>query len=123
MSIQADRVHHPIATAELERRWKAIRAAMEERQIDVLVMQNNNDFMGGYVKYFTDVPATHGYPGTVIFPRDDRMTVVIQSRFGDDQQLPPEGDGYRRGTKSWVLPISLARFIPWLTMRTWPSRR
>ena len=99
MSIQAERVHYPIATAELERRWNAIRAAMKERRIDVLVMQNNNDFMGGYVKYFTDVPATHGYPGTVIFPRDDRMTVIIQSRFGDDQQLPPEGDGYRRGVK------------------------
>ena len=99
MSIQAERVHYPIATAELERRWNAIRAAMKERRIDVLVMQNNNDFMGGYVKYFTDVPATHGYPGTVIFPRDDRMTVIIQSRFGDDQQLPPEGDGYRRGAK------------------------
>jgi Xaa-Pro aminopeptidase len=99
MTISSERVHHPIATAELERRWKAIRAAMEEREIDVLVMQNNNDFMGGYVKYFTDVPATHGYPGTVIFPRDDRMTVIIQSRFGEDQQLPPEGDGYRRGVK------------------------
>ncbi|MBI2714298.1 MAG: aminopeptidase P family protein [Rhizobiales bacterium] len=97
MSIQAERIHHPIATAELERRWKAIRAAMEERRIDVLVMQNNNDFMGGYVKYFTDVPATHGYPGTVIFPRDDRMTVIIQSKFGDDQQVPPKGDWYRRG--------------------------
>jgi len=99
MNIQSERAHHPIATPELERRWKAIRAAMEERGIDVLVMQNNNDFMGGYVKYFTDVPATHGYPGTVIFPRDDRMTVIIQSRFGDDQELPPEGDGYRRGVK------------------------
>jgi Xaa-Pro aminopeptidase len=99
MNIQSERAHHPIATAELERRWKAIRATMEERGIDVLVMQNNNDFMGGYVKYFTDVPATHGYPGTVIFPRDDRMTVIIQSRFGDDQELPPEGDGYRRGVK------------------------
>jgi Xaa-Pro aminopeptidase len=97
MSIQAERIHHPIATAELERRWKAIRAAMEERGIDVLVMQNNNDFMGGYVKYFTDVPATHGYPGTVIFPRDDRMTVIIQSKFGEDQQVPPAGDWYRRG--------------------------
>ena len=32
MSIQADRVHYPIATGELERRWKAIRAAMEERR-------------------------------------------------------------------------------------------
>jgi hypothetical protein len=42
MSIQADRVHHPIATGELERRWKAIRAAMEERRIDVLVMQSQS---------------------------------------------------------------------------------
>ena len=99
MIIQSERVQHPIATAELERRWKAVRAAMDERQIDVLVMQSNNDFMGGYVKYFTDVPATHGYPGTVIFPRDDRMTVIIQSKFGDDQQLPPESDGIRRGVK------------------------
>ncbi len=97
MFIQAERVHHPIASSELERRWKAVRRAMEERQIDVLLMQNSNDFMGGYVKYFTDVPATHGYPCTVIFPKDDRMTVIVQSHFGDDRVLPPEGDGYRRG--------------------------
>ncbi len=99
MTNHSERVHHPIATTELERRWAAVRAAMDERRIDVLVMQNNNDFMGGYVKYFTDVPATHGYPGTVIFPRDDRMTVIIQSKFGEDQQLPIEGDGIRRGVK------------------------
>jgi Xaa-Pro aminopeptidase len=99
MSPMSERIHHPVATSELERRWAAVRQAMDERRIDVLVMQNNNDFMGGYLKWFTDVPATHGYPGTAIFPRDDRMTVVIQSRFGDDQQLPPEGDGYRRGVK------------------------
>ncbi len=99
MTTQSERVHHPISTKELERRWAAVRKAMEERGIDVLLMQNNNDFMGGYVKYFTDLPATHGYPQTVIFPKDDGMTVIIQSRFGEDQQLPPEGNWLRRGVK------------------------
>jgi hypothetical protein len=99
MMIQEERVHHPIETSELERRWNAVRAAMETHGIDVLLMQNSNDFMGGYVKYFTDIPATHGYPYTVIFPKDDRMTVIIQSAFGDDRRLPPEGDGYRRGVQ------------------------
>jgi len=53
MADESERLNMPISTAELERRWKAVRKAMEEQRIDVLVMQNNNDFMGGYVKYFT----------------------------------------------------------------------
>ena len=99
MTSLSERIHHPISTKELERRWAAVRAAMEEREIDILLMQNNNDFMGGYVKYFTDLPATHGYPQTVIFPKDDSMTVIVQSRFGEDQQLPREGNWLRRGVK------------------------
>lgn len=99
MTNPSERLHHPIATKELERRWAAVRKAMEERGIDALLMQNNNDYMGGYVKYFTDLPATHGYPQTVIFPRSDDMTVIIQSKFGDDQQLPPGGNWLRRGVK------------------------
>ena len=67
----SERLNTPISTAELERRWTAVRAAMEAEKIDVLLMQNNNDHMGGYVKYFTDLPATNGYPMTVVFPRDD----------------------------------------------------
>jgi Xaa-Pro aminopeptidase len=78
----SERLNTPISTAELERRWKAVRAAMQEAKIDVLLMQNNNDYMGGYVKYFTDTPATNGYPNTVVFPRDDEMTVVCQGPFG-----------------------------------------
>ena len=46
-------------TRELERRWGLIRTAMEQRGIDVLLAQANNDFMGGYVKYLTDLPATN----------------------------------------------------------------
>ena len=71
-----DRVNAAISDVELERRWAAVRAAMAERKIDALLMQANNDFMGGYVKYFTDLPATNGYPVTVVFPREERMTVV-----------------------------------------------
>ena len=46
----SERLNTPISDAELERRWKAVRAAMEKEKIDVLLMQNNNDHMGGYVK-------------------------------------------------------------------------
>src|SRR5688572_28356765 len=92
----SERLQTPISAAELERRWKAVRAAMAREKIDVLLMQNNNDHMGGYVKYFTDMPATNGYPQTVIFPRDDEMTVVQQGPFGGDRR--PEAD-IRRGVK------------------------
>ena len=78
----SERLQTPISTAELQRRWATVRAAMENEQIDVLLMQNNNDHMGGYVKYFTDLPATNGYPLTVVFPRDDLMTLVSQGPFG-----------------------------------------
>ena len=97
-----ERINAPISTAELERRWAAVRAAMTERKIDVLLMQANNDFMGGYVKYFTDLPATNGYPVTVVFPRDDRMTVVGQGPSGVARTLPPEGDGLRRGVARFL---------------------
>src|SRR5262245_65599947 len=56
----AERLISPISNLELERRWSAVRAAMAERGIDVLVMQNSNEFSGGYVKWFTDMPAGNG---------------------------------------------------------------
>ena len=89
----SERLQTPISTAELERRWKAVRAAMKREGVDVLLMQNNNDHMGGYVKYFTDMPATNGYPNTVVFPADDEMTVVMQGPFGGDRK--PEPDVWR----------------------------
>ncbi len=102
MAEPSERINTPISTQELERRWAAVRAAMAERKIDVLLMQANNDFMGGYVKYFTDLPATNGYPVTVVFPKDDRMTVVGQGPFGLVRELPPEGDGLRRGVAKFL---------------------
>ncbi len=104
----SERLNAPISTTELERRWAAVRAAMEGDGIDVLLMQNNNDHMGGYVKYFTDLPATNGYPRTVVFPRDDHMTTVGQGPFGLDREVPPEGDGILRGVKRTLTTPSFA---------------
>jgi Xaa-Pro aminopeptidase len=92
-----ERLNHPISTAELERRWTAIRAAMAREGVDVLLAQASNDFMGGYVKYLTDLPATNGYVTTVVFPIDEPMTLIGQGPFGMDLQLPEAGDGVRRG--------------------------
>src|SRR3974377_571922 len=104
----SERLQTPISTDELQRRWAAVRPAMEHEQIDVLLMQNNNDHMGGYVKYFTDTPATNGYPNTVVFPRDDDMTVVNQGPFGGVQNLTHEGDGVWRGVKQLLTTPSYA---------------
>ena len=60
-----ERILNAISDAELERRWAAVRTQMAQRKIDALVMQNNNDWLGGTVKWFTDLPATNGYPKTV----------------------------------------------------------
>jgi Xaa-Pro aminopeptidase len=106
----SERLQTPISTVELERRWAAVRAAMERDKIDVLLMQNNNDYMGGYVKYFTDLPATNGYPLTVVFPRDDLMTLVSQGPFGgaNNPTAAANGDGIARGVKQWLTTPSFA---------------
>ena len=71
-----ERLVTSISTAELERRWAATREMMRDNKIDFLIMRNDEEFLGGYVKWFTDLPARHSYPYTVIFPVDDEMTLV-----------------------------------------------
>ena len=82
-----ERIVNPISEQELERRWGAVRKEMRERAIDALIMQNNNDWLGGYVKWFTDVPAYNGYPRSVIFPASDLMTVVDMGSRGESRRL------------------------------------
>ena len=93
-----DRLNSPISTAELERRWQATRAAMQSEGVDVLIMQANNDYMGGYPKWFTDIPSTQGYADIVTFPIDDGMTVISQGPFGNVREIP-EDDDIRRGVR------------------------
>ncbi len=76
MEDQRERLTKSISNAELERRWKAAREMMRDLKIDFLLMRNDEEFLGGYVKWFTDIPARHSYPYSVIFPVDDEMTLV-----------------------------------------------
>ena len=87
MSGPNDRITTAISTKELERRWAAARKEMRERGIDALVMQNNSDWLGGYVKWFTDIPATNGYPKTVVFHANDPMTMVEMGGFNTVRNL------------------------------------
>ena len=84
-----ERVIHPISTQELERRWKAVRPIMKAKKVDFLLIQNNNDYLGGYVKWFTDMPAVHAYPVAAIFPAADEMTVLWHGSSDPRDVGPP----------------------------------
>jgi len=76
MEDHKERLTTCISTTELERRWKAAREMMQEDKIDYLLMRNDEEYLGGYVKWFSDFTARHSYPFTVIFPLDDEMTTI-----------------------------------------------
>src|SRR5262249_5249767 len=82
-----ERLLNPISTRELERRWAAVRKAMAERKIDALVMQNNNDWLGGYVRWSPDRPLRNGYPRSAVSPASDLMTVVDMGARGGRRKI------------------------------------
>jgi Xaa-Pro aminopeptidase len=100
-----ERVETPISLAELERRWSAVRKAMAARDIDALLMQNASDWLGGYVKWFTDIPAHNDYPRNVIFHRDDLMTVVEMGNKDRRDNLGGK-DPLNPGVGDWVFSPS-----------------
>lgn len=105
--IQHERIRFSIPTRELERRWKLVREAMQAKDIDILIVQNNNQWLGGYVRWFTDVSAQHGYPMTVLFPVNDNMTIISHG----NKPLPPAPPAYAlRGVKERI-PIPYMRTL------------
>ncbi len=102
-----ERLCNPISGQELDRRWTAVRNFMRDKGIDALVMQCSNDFLGGYVRWFSGSPATHAYPRAVIFPLDGLVSVVQQGPTGgvaktDGITHPNYGIGKRIFTPSFV---------------------
>ena len=86
----------PISESELERRWALARGIMDAEGLDALIMHAREDWIGGYVRWFTDVPALNGYPKTVAFFRDRPMVVVEMGAFGTDR-VPTADDRSARG--------------------------
>lgn len=74
-----ERIRRPISDRELNRRWQAVRRLMDEKGIDLIMTQGNNMHLGGYVRWFTDIPAENNYFMTVLFPKDEEMTIVRSS--------------------------------------------
>src|ERR1700722_421809 len=83
------RALNAVSSAELQRRWRAVRAAMRDRKIDALVMQNSSDWVGGYIRWFSNQPATNGYPSSLVFPLEDAMSLIEQGPF-DGQSIAGE---------------------------------
>lgn len=75
----AERIRRPISDKELNRRWDATRDLMKEQNIDLVLTQGSNQHVGGYVRWFTDVPAEYNLHMTVLFPMDEQMTLVRSS--------------------------------------------
>jgi Xaa-Pro aminopeptidase len=90
-----ERLLNPISDAELDRRWGAVRKAMAEQGVDALVVQSNNDWLGGHVKWLTDHPATNGYPKTVVFHVNDWMTVIDMGPRGGRRKLGGNDEVHR----------------------------
>ncbi|SPF78480.1 M24 family metallopeptidase [Pseudoprimorskyibacter insulae] len=86
----------PISDAELERRWSVTRKVMADLGLDALICQAREDWIGGYVRWLTDVPANNGYPRTVVFFPDRPMTIVEMGAFETDRPAAP-GDRATRG--------------------------
>lgn len=107
MTAAHERILTRISDAELERRWAAIRREMKARKIDAIVLQNSSDWVGGYVRWFTDIPATNGYPKTIVFHAKEPMTVVEMGPFGARRELGGKdrlqrGVGTAMGSPSFV---------------------
>lgn len=73
---------------ELERRWDATVKAMEEKGVDYLIIAQRSDYLGQYVKWFTDMPTWDEYGATVIFSKDKEIVTIYCSGGFDEEQQP-----------------------------------
>jgi len=90
-----ERLLNPVSKFELDRRWVAVRKTMADHGVDALIIQSNNDWLGGYAKWLTDHPATNGYPKTVVFHANDWMTVVDMGPHGGRRKLGGNDEVHR----------------------------
>jgi len=75
---------------------------MRAEGIDILVIHNDNQYLDGYVRYFTDFPAETAYPITVQFPVKYDMTMI--SHGGPPKPAGPPAWAVRRGQRTSAQP-------------------
>jgi Xaa-Pro aminopeptidase len=85
-----ERICHPVAPADLERRRAAACAAARDAGLDALLVQGANALAGagGYFRWFTGLVPSGSYPNTLIVPADGGlMTLVGQGPFGGEARF------------------------------------
>ena len=82
MQTSSVRVVNAVSSTEMQRRWAAVRAYMRDAAVDALVMQNSSDWVGGYIRWFSNQPATNGYSSSLVFPLEGLLSLIEQGPFG-----------------------------------------
>lgn len=106
MAASPARAVNAVSINELERRWRLVRERMREHDLDALVLQNSSDWVGGYIRWFSNQPATNGYPSAVVFYREGGMSLIEQGpsgviRTSDEAELRATGIARRLMTPSY----------------------
>lgn len=97
---RSDMRKYSMSQNELERRWKAVRDRMAERGVDYLLVQSQQRYVGGYFRWFTDIPGAN-YPITGIFPKDEGMTIISHGPGAPAAPANPP-DAVLRGVKQKI---------------------
>ena len=90
------RICNALSPQEMQRRWAAVRERMREQGVDALVVQNSSDWVGGHIRWFTNQPATNGYPTSAVFPVDGGISLIEQGPFGLVRETAGAADGIER---------------------------
>jgi hypothetical protein len=91
-TLRQQNIRVPISDKELERRRTAVLAEMKKQDIDCLIVQTSSPTMGGYVRWFIDIPVSGGSM-TVLFFKNGDITTISHGGY----PLPP-------GPPDWAAP-------------------
>ena len=100
---RADSRQCSISQYELERRWKALRERMAVQGIDYLVVQSQNRGVGGYFRWFTDLPGGN-YPNTAVFALEGDMAIITHGPASPAPAVNPPDWALRGGKVKFNTP-------------------
>jgi len=121
MSEMSERICASFPEREMSRRWTLVRNLMAEEGLDALVVQGANNCYGNrrLLRWFTDISAQGCYPHTIIFPKDDLMTLVFNGAEGGREELDGKTDGAAGIGLRITSPAFRLSLIRMLTTRLW----
>lgn len=69
-------IRYQMSDTEMQRRWDLLRSIMAQNKTEMLIAQGNSMFLGGYVRWLTDIPAEYNSNMTVLFFIDKPMIII-----------------------------------------------